>query len=254
MVPQTRRFRFIKNSDVYESIKKLSLAELENYERDSLPLGKLVLPSVRWILRRHHLLDNESTGYLFRQYILSAWNIAQKFLAMLENVTPSCVVVFNGQFFPEATVRNIAIKKGIRVITHEVGLLPFTGFFTEDEATAYPISIPADFKMTDKQNERLDAYLSNRFQGHFSMAGVQFWPEIRNLSPEFMVKLNTFKQIVPVFTNVVFDTSQGHANTLYSDMFSWLDDILEVIKKHPDTLFVIRAHPDEQRAGKESRE
>ncbi len=251
---QTRRFRFHQNSDVYESIKKLSLAELENYERDSLPLGKLVLPSVRWILRRHHLLDNESTGYLFRQYILSAWNIAQKFLAMLENVTPSCVVVFNGQFFPEATVRNIAIKKGIRVITHEVGLLPFTGFFTEDEATAYPISIPADFKMTDKQNERLDAYLSNRFQGHFSMAGVQFWPEIRNLSPEFMVKLNTFKQIVPVFTNVVFDTSQGHANTLYSDMFSWLDDILEVIKKHPDTLFVIRAHPDEQRAGKESRE
>jgi hypothetical protein len=57
-----------------------------------------------------------------------------------------------------------------------------------------------------------------------------------------------------VFTNVVFDTSQPHANTLFSDMFAWLDDVLEIARKHPETLFVIRAHPDESRPGKESLE
>jgi hypothetical protein len=74
------------------------------------------------------------------------------------------------------------------------------------------------------------------------------------LSPEFIEKSRNFKQVVPVFTNVVFDTSQGHANTLFSDMFSWLDEVLDVIRKNPGTLFVIRAHPDELRQGKESRE
>jgi hypothetical protein len=133
-------------------------------------------------------------------------------------------------------------------------MMPFCGFFTDGEATAYPIEIPSDFVLDEKQDARLDAYLSNRFQGHFAMAGIQFWPEIRNLGPEFTQKAAKFKQVVPVFTNVVFDTSQGHANTLYSNMFAWLDDVQRVIKANPDTLFVIRSHPDELRPGKESRE
>jgi hypothetical protein len=33
-----------------------------------------------------------------------------------------------------------------------------------------------------------------------------------------------------------------------------LDLLLDVIRKHPETLFVIRAHPDEMREGKKSRE
>jgi len=37
-------------------------------------------------------------------------------------------------------------------------------------------------------------------------------------------------------------------------MFVWLDRMLEVIRQHADTLFVIRAHPDEGRVGKASRE
>ncbi len=133
-------------------------------------------------------------------------------------------------------------------------MTPYSGFFTNGEATAYPIDISDDFQLSDDQNQRLDAYLSNRFQGHFTMAGIQFWPEIRNLSQELLEKIAQYKHVVPIFTNVVFDTSQGHANKLFTDMFAWLDDVLEVVKKNPETLFIIRAHPDELRVGKESRE
>jgi capsule polysaccharide export protein KpsC/LpsZ len=59
---------------------------------------------------------------------------------------------------------------------------------------------------------------------------------------------------VPIFTNVIFDTSQPYANTVFEDMFDWLDMTLEVIRAHPETLFVIRAHPDELRVRKSSRE
>jgi hypothetical protein len=39
-------------------------------------------------------------------------------------------------------------------------------------------------------------------------------------------------------------------------MFAWLDSVLELIRSQPETLFVIRAHPDEMRPGtaKQSRE
>ena len=79
---------------------------------------------------------------------------------------------------------------------------------------------------------------------------------MRGLDRAFLQKAANFHQIVAVFTNVVFDTSQVHANKIFPHMFAWLDSILGIIRSHPDTLFVIRAHPDEMRPGtaKQSRE
>jgi hypothetical protein len=163
-------------------------------------------------------------------------------------------VVFNGQFFPEATARWVAYKRGLRVVMHEVGFQPATAFFTEGEATASPIPLPDDFEMNDDENAKLDEYLANRFQGNFTMAGIKFWADMKGLDESFLKKAAQFKQIVPVFTNVIFDTSQPHANTVFEDMFDWLDMVLEEIRLHPETLFVIRAHPDELRVRKASRE
>jgi len=218
------------------------------------PLGALCLPGLRWILRIHHLTDDENTRYLLREYILSAWNVARKFADFLDQTQPRAVIVFNGQFFPEATARYVAQKRGIRVITHEVGLQPASAFFTDGEATAYPIHIPESFVMNAEQNAKLDAYLAKRFQGDFTMAGIKFWADMKGLDELFLKKAAKYKQIVPVFTNVIFDTSQPHANTVFEDMFDWLDLVLEEIRSHPETLFVIRAHPDELRVRKSSRE
>jgi hypothetical protein len=223
-------------------------------DETSVPLGALCLPGLRWILRRHTLEDDEETRYLLREYILSAWNVANQFSDFLDRTEPLAVVVFNGQFFPEAVARFVAQSRGLRVVTHEVGLQPASAFFTDGEATAYPIAIPEDFELSRGQNLRLDAYLEKRFEGRFTMAGIKFWPTMHGLDAGFISRARRFKQIVPVFTNVIFDTSQPHANTVFPDMFAWLDLVLNVARGHKDTLFVIRAHPDETRLRKESRE
>jgi hypothetical protein len=235
-------------------LDELSLEKLACFEYAGLPLGELVLPSLRWALRRHHLLDDEATRGLLREYIISAYRLAREFSAFLDQVEPFALVVFNGITYPEAVARRLARLRGIRVISHEVGLQPFSAFFTDGEATAYPIDIPEDFELSPAQNARLDAYLEQRFQGKFSMAGIKFWPQISALDGAFLERAAGFKQIVPIFTNVIFDTSQLHANTVFPHMFAWLDLVLPVIQEHPETLFVIRAHPDELRPGKESQE
>jgi hypothetical protein len=247
-------FDFHRDEQLAKAVERLSLQHLIEFEWQNIPLGSLCLPGLRWILRIHHLNDDEPTRYLLREYILSAWNVAQKFSTFLDELNPRGVVLFNGQFYPEATARYIAQKRGIRVITHEVGLQPATAFFTDGEATAYPIHIPDEFELNEEQNAKLDAYLARRFQGDFTMAGIKFWGDMKGLDESFLQKAAGFKQIVPIFTNVIFDTSQPHANTVFEDMFDWLDRTLEVIRQHPETLFVIRAHPDELRVRKSSRE
>ncbi len=252
--PQVYWFDYRRDAQLAKTIAGLPLQSLMTFEWDGLPLGALCLPGLRWILRIHHLNEDEPTRYLLREYILSAWNVAQKFADFLDQTQPRAVVVFNGQFYPEATARYLAQQRGIRVITHEVGLQPATAFFTGGEATAYPIHIPDEFELNDEQNAKLDAYLAKRFQGDFTMAGIKFWADMKGLDEAFLQKAAQFKQIVPVFTNVIFDTSQPHANTVFEDMFDWLDMTLEIIRAHPETLFVIRAHPDELRVRKASRE
>jgi len=247
-------FGFQRHPELENALRDLNIDQLSHFTFQELPLGPLCLPGLRWVLRIHHLNDDENTRYLLREYILSAWNVAQKFSDFLDQTQPRAVVVFNGQFFPEATARYIAQKRGLRVITHEVGLQPATAYFTEGEATAYPIHIPAEFELSDAQNAKLDAYLARRFQGDFTMAGVKFWADMQGLGESFLKKAAQFKQIVPVFTNVIFDTSQPHANTVFEDMFDWLDMVLEIARENRDTLFVIRAHPDETRVRKSSRE
>jgi len=247
-------FDYQRDEQLASAIQNLSIQQLMNFEWQTIPLGNLCLPGLRWILRIHHLTDDENTRYLLREYILSAWNVAQKFSKFLDEVKPRAVILFNGQFFPEATARYIALKRGIHVITHEVGLQPASAFFTDGEATAYPIRIPDEFELNDEQNKKLDAYLAKRFQGDFTMAGIKFWADMKGVGQSFLQRASQFKQIVPIFTNVIFDTSQPHANTVFEDMFDWLDMTLEMICKHRDTLFVIRAHPDELRVRKSSRE
>ena len=260
-------FKYQKDENLAEALKDLSVEELSTFEtvfslkvssdKDiSLPLGRLVLPSLRWALRRHHLPEDEPTRFLLREYILSAASLADEFVKFLDQINPSVVVIFNGIMFPEATAKWIADHQGLKVVTHEVGFQPFSGFFTTGPATEYPIHIPDDFKLSTEQNARLNAYLEKRFQGEFTMAGIRFWPEMSGLDEEFLRKAEEFEAIVPIFTNVIYDTSQVHANLVFPHMFAWLDLILEIIREHPDTLFVIRAHPDEMRPGtkKQSRE
>ena len=254
--------------ELQKAIRGLTLDELsafeytippgfqESHRPPGIPLGPLVLPALRWALRRHHLPDDEPTRFLFREYILSAFNVAREFGNFLNQVHPVAVVIFNGILYPEAIARWIAQQRGLRVITHEVSFQPFSAFFTDGQATAYPYHIPDDFELNPEQDQLLNAYLEKRFQGQFTMAGIRFWPEMKGLDEALLEKASRFHQVVPVFTNVVFDTSQVHANTVFPHMFAWLDLVLDLIRTHPETLFIIRAHPDEMRPGstKQSRE
>jgi hypothetical protein len=251
-------FNYQRDPVLAAALVGLSVQTLMQYEHpfedDKIPLGALVLPSVNWRMRRLTLADDEPTRFLIREFILSAWNVVVKFGRLLERINPQAVVLFNGQIFPEAAAYWLAKRRGVRAITHEVSMYPLSGFFTAGQATALPMPITEDFELSREQNARLEELMQNRFQGKFSMAGIRFFPEMKGLDAAFMQKAAGFKQIVPVFTNVIFDTTQQHSNAFFPDMFTWLDGVLEVVKKNPETLFVIRAHPDEARPGKVSRE
>jgi hypothetical protein len=235
-------------------LDRMSLDELLAWEPDGVAFGALVLPTVRWVLRRHDLQDSEPVRRLVRQFLRSAIGLHRRFEELLERQRPRALVVFNGIMYPEAVARLCARRAGIPSFTHEVGLQPFSTFFSAHEATFREVEIDPKGKLSAPEMKRLDEYLHGRFSGRFRMAGIDFWPEMQPLPKSLEARLAGFRQSVAVFSNVVFDTSQVHANALFRTMFEWLEDLGRVIPRHADTLFVIRAHPDEDRPGKESQQ
>jgi hypothetical protein len=251
---QVQGFTYSQDTGLAEALTGLDVDQLIGFSYQGIDYGEIVLPSVRWCKRRHHLQNDDTTRTLFTEFILSAHHIRREFATLLDRSEARGVVIFNGLMFPEAIAKLVAQERGIPVVMHEVGYQPFSGFFTTGEATAREIEIEDEFQLNAAQETRLQQYLEQRFSGSFTMAGIKFWPEMSQLDEQFIKKATNFKQIVPVFTNVIFDTSQPHANVAYEHMFEWLDDLLTVIKSHPETLFVLRAHPDEMRTGKASHE
>jgi hypothetical protein len=241
-------------SDVLRDIKGRSMTDLEAWEFQGRPLGRLCLPSVRWILRRHHLTRGEPATSIFSRYLASAASLSLELETALARLSPRALAVFNGIFYPEAVARAIAREQAIPVVTHEVGLASISAFFTRSEATFREASLKEGGSLDEGQNRRLDQYLEHRFRGSFTMAGIRFW-ERMELIPEWLLELRRrFRDSVAVFTNVIFDTSQIHANHAFEDMFDWLDSLAELVARYPETLFIFRAHPDEERPGKESQE
>ena len=223
---QVQGFTYSEDALLADALKGLDVDQLAAFSYQGLAYGEIVLPSVRWCKRRHHLQDDETTRSLFTEFILSAYHIRREFEALLDRAQPRAVVVFNGLMFPEAIAKLSAQQRGIPVVMHEVGYQPFSGFFTTEEATAREIELGENFQLNQAQEARLQQYLEARFSGSFTMAGIQFWPEMSQLDESFQQKAAAFKQVVPVFTNVIFDTSQPHANVAYEHMFAWLDDLL----------------------------
>jgi hypothetical protein len=229
-----------------------SIDEMIGFEYLGAPMGRLVLPGLRWVLRRHNLKDDEITRHFYRQYLGSAVSLINTFQQILSQVRPQAIVLFNGIFYPEAVLRYVASQRSLPVITHEVGLQPFSAFFSRKEATFREVKIDEVGELSEPQQAQLDEYLTRRFKGQFSMAGIRFWDDLGTVPEDLTQRLKDFEAIVPIFTNVIFDTSQIHANTLFSDMYLWLDKLIDVIDQHPEILFIIRAHPDEDRPGKAS--
>ena len=236
------------------TVKDMNLEHLQSWEFEGLPLGQLCLPGLRWALRRHHLGDDPPTRAMYRQYLASAASLAAEFDALIEESTPMALLVFNGIFYPEAVARAVARKRGVPVITHEVGLQPYSAYFSHADATFRDLESVSAPPLTREEDERLSRYLTDRRSGNFTMAGIRFWPEMQPLPSDLMEAMEHHARTVSIFTNVVFDTSQVHANVVFSDMFAWLNELKPHIRDHPEALFIIRAHPDEDRAGKASRE
>jgi hypothetical protein len=243
-----------KHSKLRKQLNDMPLEKVESFSYKGLPIGQLCLPSLRWVERRCNPAKNEFTRLMMRDFVTSAVGVCDDFLDKLAHWNPLAIVMSNGTHYPEAVVREAAAKKGVRVYSHELGFRKNSAFFSEGIAVKYEIHVPDDFIMGDLENICFDKYMEGRIKGKCAMGGVKIWPRMEGVSSKLADKISLFPGMVTVFTNVGYDTSQGYCDAFFKNSFDWLDETMHIAASHPETLFVVRAHPVEERQGRQSNE
>ena len=83
-------------------------------------------------------------------------------------------------------------------------------------------------------------------------AGTNFWSEITELNDDYLSFFSNFENIITIFLNVPFDTSQKSSNKLFKNIYDWVDFLKLIVENNKKTLFIFRSHPDENRPDKAS--
>jgi hypothetical protein len=254
---QYRRAMILQRADfisLRHRYERMDWDDLVHFVYDGIDIGKMCLNSLRWVVRRCNPQENEFTRHMLIDYILSAISITRDTRQLVRVKHPEAIVVSNGSHYPEAVVRHVADEESCRCVSYELGFLENSAFFSHDIAVRYQFDIPNDFVMGDKENSRLDEYMNRRRQGKFDMGGHKFWSEMMGVPDSLKEKVNKYKDVVTVFTNIGYDTSQSYSDLYFENMFDWLEQVMILPSQYKDTLFVIRAHPDEVRKGRPSNE
>jgi hypothetical protein len=246
---------FVGPSDLREAeaiVDGLRYEDYNEFRYLGLPLGHLVVTSVRWFLCSGLVGQDQRSRDINRMFLVSGVVMAKACRTMLAKVQPKTVFLLNGLFFPERILWETAQAQGIPVVTYERGLpintLVFARnraacYFEMDEAWQRLAAVP----LTQAQNNELDGYLSARRRGQRSLE--HYWPSLEEDQRAICRQLgiDQDRPVAAMFTNILWDSAIQDKDIGFDSMFDWIDRTMEYFTTRPDKQLIIRAHPAEVR-------
>lgn len=105
----------------------------------------------------------------------------------------------------------------------------------------------ASVPLSGAEQAALDEYLSTREDNRAD--AFQYIASVDRDRAAFLARhaidRAAFERVVGVFSNVAFDSARFGGGPAFPDMFAWLHACVDRARTHPQTLFLVKAHPAE---------
>jgi hypothetical protein len=235
---------------VVETVRQMDFKSLRNFKWLDLALGQYALPPARWVLRTGKLEKHPAAREVLQDFVESAIRLVSGLRRVLEEYRPDVLVLLNGMFMEERVAHELAKRLNIRVVLYEVGRQADSVFFSHNIAACrYDISQSWSSRqetlLSAGQKARLGQLLGDRSRGD----GVveQYWKETLSSKSVLQERLGLYdgRPLATLFTNVTWDTSVQERDTVFVDLFDWLETSIQLFLQHPEWDLVIRVHPAE---------
>jgi len=231
-------------------VDKLECKDLFRAQFGAWKLGEWVESSVHTDLRISDLdFTNPIVEKKYRSLLYSGLISAFGVTQLLNEYQPDIVFLFNGRMTSLRVTLELAKEKGVRVITHEIGLMVDTMRLYENADCLSLDQIKKTWKnwgnvpLNKAQIEEINDFYVQKQQG--KRVELKFSPPLQ--TNDFVLKelnLNISNPIWVLFTSS--DDELIAAPELHGPLSQkeWIEQTVKFVSEHPEVQLVIRVHPN----------
>lgn len=186
-----------------------------------------------------------------RQYLATALVMHACARSALERLRPDKVLLSHGIYTTWGSWMAAAREAGVPFDVGCGGWRRNTLLFQHDSTTAthcndlWPeVETTA---LSAAEEARVDEYLATREdtrEDYFQYVNA-IQRDRQQFAQRYGVDRQRYRRVVGLFTNVAFDGARLPTDGPFPDMFDWVDQVVRRAPRHPDTLFLLKAHPAE---------
>ncbi|MDA2923043.1 hypothetical protein MYX65_00050 [Acidobacteria bacterium AH-259-L09] len=235
--------------------------DIGKYEYKGIPLGGLCISSVL----RHTLkgeVDPERDERIIRRYFRSALGICETADAVLEQLAPDRLLTSHGIYISWGIVMELARRRNIPVTVWGTGYPRPTLLFVHGDTYHRALGDEGceaweNGDLTEDEADRLDKYINSKWEGSFQHDHRAYYTDREFQNPEEIRRglgLRGARKTIALFPDIVWDAEGVYGKGAFPNRMEWLRQTVAWFISRPDLQLVIRAHPSEVRAPKETRQ
>jgi len=225
--------------------------------RVGVPDGRAAttLASVAWFTKSAAPERTRDGAAVADDFAVSTAAVETAFTRVLDRYEPDVVFMLNGLFAAERTARDVATKRGVRVVTYEIA--PRKDALVFGETAPAPLMLMDSLAedqlsrpLSNRESEALEVLLRARVTG--STSHETYFATRQDHDPgaaRLALGIPEGKRVVSAFTNLAWDTALFGTEIGYESQFEWLARTCETISSNKHVVLVIRTHPAESRWG-----
>jgi hypothetical protein len=233
-----------------QAVARLSPEEYRGFRYNGYDVGRIVRTSVAHFLRSDKIDQDPQSADVYREWMTTGAWLTEAAEVILDRHRPEVVVMLNGLFAPEWIMLEAARRRGIRIVTWEVGYGPETFFFQHGRPNNmcdndyWPRF--RDVPLTDAENERLNDYMAEREGGGGYL--INYFPDLQDSVEDLCRQfgIDRSRRIALLFSNITWDSTVFERNTAFGGMAEWLEETIRYFSQRTDAQLVIRIHPAEK--------
>ncbi len=173
---------------------------------------------------------------------------------LLSNAKFDAIVLWNGLNFSQRAAVEVAKRRGITFYCFELGLNKSTCLLRKNQ-TAVPLDFQKEWDewknqpLTAEEEEWVTGYLQSREKQVDMTLPCKFGEALDKENLYAELGISPEKKIVPLFTNLTWDTSLERAHFPFSSQVEWIAHTMRLFEKYPNHVGVVRIHPGELMKG-----
>jgi hypothetical protein len=233
--------------EISNKIANFSIEECKKYIHKKINVGKHAEISTSRFFKGY-ISSKQLYDEILRKELLNAiisTDVAEK---VVEKEKPDILVSSHGCYSSWGSFVDFFDNNKIKICVWSDGerdTITFDMHKSDEYFNKYYNEIRKRKILTKKETQELEKFIKKRTEGKEGQVVLYGFSDIKKEKLQKKFELEKYKKIYAMFPNVPWDAALMNADIVFDSVYDWVSTTIEIFKKRPDFLLIIKIHPSE---------